>query len=875
MIQGYRQFFMVLLTIIMISTVDVQAQSVPSSPASGASIASSENNGIKILGIDSIAFPKIKVNFFTDKLCAMSGNLKKEDFKVKEDDNDVAIDNVYFTGNASGQKLDLAIVFDETTSMDEEIYALKSKVKDLTQKINSSKRDARYSLVTFNGADVATKINWTNDADSFRAVIGKLSTSGGNTELPENSLDGIERALSFGFRPDAQKVIIVVTDEPSQQKGDGKSNSAYTMDDVKSDLLNSSAMLIAVSPDFRNRNDNPGFPLSNLPKYADMRVLANEASGLWIDINSADFSTILKQIQGILTGIYVIEYTSPDMTPSENRTVFVSVDAPGCLKGSASGFYTTPGSAPESQGALSISGRIFDDSNGDGVKGTDEAGLEGWDVLLERPDGNSATVKTDRKGYYIFTGLQPGSYGLGTEAQGNWTATAPAEGIQAVELVDAHESEIDFGFRLPLANQPPLITVLMAEPESPQEVGAAITWTVDASDPDGDQILYRFFLSDEPMTDWMPENSWTWTPIDVGSYEVEVRVRDGKHAGSNGMDDQRISEVFEIIKPSPSETTPIALKTELELKAEFGKFFNYSDIAFSPDGRTLASLDDHHNVKLWDVASGTEIRTLEGYPNQALCFAFSPDGRTLASAWDDKITTWDVASGTEIRTLTSTHCNGRIVDVAFTPDGQTLASACNRDQIMLWDVVSGTEIRTLEDNYQLKLGSEYSFLFCLAFSPDGRTLASGGQFEDKTIKMWDVASGNLLMTLKSEDNIVTRDIVFSPDGRTLASVDFNPHGITLWDVASGKKMRTLGHGSQSLAFSPDGRILATSDFFTSDRFTQKVTLWDVANGTEIQHTGGKHSFITSVAFSPDGSTLASANVDYISLEGSIRLWRVA
>ena len=268
----------------------------------------------------------------------MSGNLKKEDFKVKEDDNEAAIDNVYFSGNASGQKIDLAIVFDETTSMDEEINALKSKVKDLTQKINSSKLDARYSLVTFNGADVKTKINWTNDADSFRNIVGKLSTSGGNTDLPENSLDGIERALSFGFRPDAQKVIIVVTDEPSQQKGDGKSNSAYTMEDVKSDLLNSGAMLIAVSPDFRNPNVDPNVPRSNLPKYADMRVLANETGGLWIDMNSADFSTILKQIQGILTGIYVIEYTSTE-TPSENRTVFISVDVPGCVVDNTSSFY--------------------------------------------------------------------------------------------------------------------------------------------------------------------------------------------------------------------------------------------------------------------------------------------------------------------------------------------------------------------------------------------------------------------------------------------------------------------------------------------------------------------------------------------------------
>ncbi|HPT36662.1 MAG TPA: SdrD B-like domain-containing protein [Methanothrix sp.] len=541
----------ILVTINIITTENAQAQPTLDSPtvsAASKSIASSENNGIKILGIDSTAFPKIKANILIDKLCAMSGNLKKDDFKVKEDDNDVAIDNVYFSGNASGQKIDLAIVFDETNSMDAKINALKLKVKDLTQKINSSRLDARYSLVTFNGADVTTRINWTNDADSFRNVVGKLTTSGGNTELPENSLDGIERALSFGFRPDAQKVILVVTDEPSQQKGDGKSSSAYTMDDVKSDLLNSSVMLIAVSPDFRKSNVDPNVPRSNLPKYADMRELGDEASGLWIDINSADFSTILKQIQGILTGTYVIEYTSPDQTPSENRTFFISADAPGCLKGSASGFYITPGSAPESQGALSISGRIFDDRNGDGVKGTDEAGLVGWDVLLEKPDGNLVTVKTDRKGYYIFTGLQPGSYELGAVVQGNWTTTVP-EGIKTIDLVDTHESEIDFGFRLPPANQPPLVTVLMAEPESPQEVGAAIIWTVDASDPDGDQILYRFFLNDEPKTDWIEENKWTWTPNEPGSYQIEVHVRDGKHADPDGVDDSR-SYKFEIIAPA-------------------------------------------------------------------------------------------------------------------------------------------------------------------------------------------------------------------------------------------------------------------------------------------------------------------------------------
>jgi len=443
-------FILIILTIInQIPATDAKAQDMPSNSSSTAlrdiDRIIPEDNGIKIIGINIAAFPNINVNIFIDKFCAMYGDLKKEDFKIREDEKDTAIRNFYFTGNATGQKLDLAIVFDETTSMDSEINALKSKIKDLTQKINSSKLDARYSLVTFNGANVVTKANWTDDDASFRNAIGRLTTSGGNPDLPENSLDGIERALSFGFRPEAQKVIIVATDEPSQQKGEGKSHSIYAMDDVKSDLLKSGVMLIAISPDFRNANVDANVPHSDLAKYADMRVLADESLSLWIDINTADFSEILRQIQGILTGTYVIEYISGNRTPSENRTVFISVDAPGCLKGYVSGTYTTPGSAPAS-------------------------------------------------------------------------------------------------------NVPPAITNLTADKSSPQAAGTVILWTANASDLDGDLILYRFFCSDLPATDWQLSNQWAWNAYE-GEFRIEVRVRDGLHAGPNETDDRR-SEIFEIDAPA-------------------------------------------------------------------------------------------------------------------------------------------------------------------------------------------------------------------------------------------------------------------------------------------------------------------------------------
>ena len=332
MLRRILPLFIVLLMIIIAFPADGQSHS-------------SGNGAVTIVGLDSTAFPTVKVNLFIDGSCSSAGEIKKDNFEVEEVGNILAIDDYYFTGNATGQKIDLAVVFDNTSSMDDEIRALKSKVTDLTQKINSSNFDARYSLVTFNGEIITAESKWTSDSKSFKDAIGNLSASGGNFNLPENSLGAIERALSFGFRPDAQKIIIVISDELSYQKGDGKSNSSYSADDVKDDLLNAGATFIAVSPDFSDPNVDPDVPRSDIARYADLAMLAVQANGLWIDMRSADFSAILDQFQGIITESYVIEYTSPDSTPSENRTVQVFVNMPGCVEGSDSITYITPDSA--------------------------------------------------------------------------------------------------------------------------------------------------------------------------------------------------------------------------------------------------------------------------------------------------------------------------------------------------------------------------------------------------------------------------------------------------------------------------------------------------------------------------------------------------
>lgn len=101
-------------------------------------------------------------------------------------------------------------------------------------------------------------------------------------------------------------------------------------------------------------------------------------------------------------------------------------------------------------------------------------------------------------------------------------------------------------------NQPPEIVNLVAEPASSQDAGANVTWTASASDPDGDPILYRFFIDDEPMTSWITEKTWTWTADVAGSYRIDVQVRDGNHAGPNGLDDREI-ESYAINEPETAE----------------------------------------------------------------------------------------------------------------------------------------------------------------------------------------------------------------------------------------------------------------------------------------------------------------------------------
>lgn len=228
-----------------------------------------------------------------------------------------------------------------------------------------------------------------------------------------------------------------------------------------------------------------------------------------------------------------------------------------------------------------------------------------------------------------------------------------------------------------------------------------------------------------------------------------------------------------------------------------------NSVAFSPDGKTLVSASMGSNgVKLWDVAGG-EIRTFKDI-SSANYVAFSPDGRTLAAAAGITIKLFDVESGRELKTLIG-H-NSEVNSLAFSPDGHFLASGSNN--IKLWDVQNGTDLLTFS--------GQNNWVKSIAFSPDGLIIASGSV--DKTIKLWNVISGRELATLTGHTSQVDC-VSFSPDGRLIASASWDP-SIKLWDVAKESEIRTLtGHTRwiKSVAFSPDGSMLASGSYDSTVR----------------------------------------------------------
>ncbi|RUT06428.1 hypothetical protein DSM106972_026850 [Dulcicalothrix desertica PCC 7102] len=293
----------------------------------------------------------------------------------------------------------------------------------------------------------------------------------------------------------------------------------------------------------------------------------------------------------------------------------------------------------------------------------------------------------------------------------------------------------------------------------------------------------------------------------------------------------------------------------------FRKMATWSNsLVFSPDGETLIVCNQDGIIRLMHIPSGTVRSELHGHTGAVLSVALSTSGRLLASGGEDlTIKIWDMQTLKCLKTLRGHQ--GWIGAISFDTNAKTstqsysLASGGSDCVIHLWDVQSGEILRTLTGHKQ--------GILAVVLPHDGQTIATSSL--DGTIRLWDALTGQEIAAWFGHNNAAAWTLAFSPDGQTLASGS-EDKTIKLWDVKTKLCYRTLlGHTGvvQSIAFSPSGLMLVSATL------NQSIRLWDVHTGQCLKTWQGYSKTVVSVVFHPSKRMLASSHGDK-----TLRLWDV-
>ena len=272
-----------------------------------------------------------------------------------------------------------------------------------------------------------------------------------------------------------------------------------------------------------------------------------------------------------------------------------------------------------------------------------------------------------------------------------------------------------------------------------------------------------------------------------------------------------------------------------------GFYGGFNCFAVNPDRKTIACQEKNRTIYLFDSTTGRIQKKVRRPSYRSVDdIAYSPDGKTIAGADFQDITLFDVDTGKEKNRLEG-HL-GAVRCVAFSSDGNTIASGSEDTTVRLWNANTGELKHTLK-------GHEKGVI-SVAFSPDGKTIASGS--EDMTVHLWNTNTGEKKIVTRKH-GIQISDLSFSPDSKTIASAAYSPN-IYLWDVATGKRILFLRKNPSqiaSVAFSPDGKFLAIGST------TKGIFIYDVRKKRVIQNYVVNNRWVERVAFAADGRTLVS------------------